>query len=112
MGCGDACPLFPGKRYLDWDLTTRRPGRRRGTPHPDEIRRHVEDLLTELASTPRPAERLTRSPSVLFLPVREAAAGWGRPGGEGQAVLVCSTVAQTNTGRSALLFELHEGGAW
>ncbi len=21
MGCGDACPFFPGKRYLDWDLT-------------------------------------------------------------------------------------------
>jgi protein-tyrosine-phosphatase len=21
MGCGDACPLFPGKRYLDWELT-------------------------------------------------------------------------------------------
>jgi len=21
MGCGDACPVFPGKRYLDWELT-------------------------------------------------------------------------------------------
>jgi arsenate reductase len=21
MGCGDACPIFPGKRYLDWQLT-------------------------------------------------------------------------------------------
>ena len=21
MGCGDACPIYPGKRYLDWDLT-------------------------------------------------------------------------------------------
>jgi protein-tyrosine-phosphatase len=20
MGCGDACPVFPGKRYLDWDV--------------------------------------------------------------------------------------------
>jgi protein-tyrosine-phosphatase len=20
MGCGDACPVFPGKRYLDWEL--------------------------------------------------------------------------------------------
>jgi protein-tyrosine-phosphatase len=20
MGCGDACPVFPGKRYVDWDL--------------------------------------------------------------------------------------------
>ena len=21
MGCGDACPVYPGKRYLDWELT-------------------------------------------------------------------------------------------
>jgi arsenate reductase (thioredoxin) len=21
MGCGDACPIYPGKRYLDWDVT-------------------------------------------------------------------------------------------
>jgi arsenate reductase len=21
MGCGDSCPIFPGKRYEDWDLT-------------------------------------------------------------------------------------------
>ena len=21
MGCGDACPIYPGTRYLDWDLT-------------------------------------------------------------------------------------------
>jgi protein-tyrosine-phosphatase len=20
MGCGDACPVYPGKRYLDWEL--------------------------------------------------------------------------------------------
>ena len=26
MGCGDACPVFPGKRYLDWDLPTPRGG--------------------------------------------------------------------------------------
>ena len=24
MGCGDECPYIPGKRYLDWDLRTRR----------------------------------------------------------------------------------------
>lgn len=24
MGCGDACPVFPGKRYEDWKLETRR----------------------------------------------------------------------------------------
>ena len=50
MGCGDACPVFPGKRYLDWEL-----------PDPagrdlkavrairDEIDRRVQGLLAELA---------------------------------------------------------------
>lgn len=49
MGCGDACPIYPGKRYLDWEL-----------PDPagrslqevrairDEIDRHVQTLVTEL----------------------------------------------------------------
>ena len=49
MGCGDACPLYPGKRYLDWDL-----------PDPagksaeevrrirDEIERRVHALLGQL----------------------------------------------------------------
>jgi arsenate reductase len=49
MGCGDACPVYPGKRYLDWKL-----------PDPagksldevrsirDEIEVHVESLLAEL----------------------------------------------------------------
>jgi protein-tyrosine-phosphatase len=51
MGCGDACPVFPGKRYVDWDL-----------PDPagksleavrqirDEIDRLVSGLLRELKS--------------------------------------------------------------
>ena len=49
MGCGDACPIYPGKRYLDWDL-----------PDPagksveevreirDEIDRRVRELVGEL----------------------------------------------------------------
>jgi arsenate reductase len=49
MGCGDACPVYPGKRYLDWDL-----------PDPagadletvrairDEIDARVQALLAEL----------------------------------------------------------------
>jgi protein-tyrosine-phosphatase len=49
MGCGDACPAYPGKRYIDWDL-----------PDPsgqsiddvrairDEINARVEALLIEL----------------------------------------------------------------
>ena len=49
MGCGDACPIFPGKRYEDWELedpagkdieTVRRVR--------DDIRGRVERLLAEL----------------------------------------------------------------
>jgi arsenate reductase len=53
MGCGDACPIYPGKRYEDWEL-----------PDPvgrdldevrtirDEIDRRVQSLLSELVTTP------------------------------------------------------------
>ncbi|MBM7831249.1 protein-tyrosine-phosphatase [Agromyces cerinus] len=50
MGCGDACPIFPGKRYEDWELvdpagkdieTVRRVR--------DDIRSRVEALLAEIA---------------------------------------------------------------
>jgi arsenate reductase (thioredoxin) len=51
MGCGDACPIFPGKRYLDWELTDPAglsPEEIR--PIRDEIDRRVQALLAELAS--------------------------------------------------------------
>ncbi|PZF27910.1 arsenate reductase ArsC [Curtobacterium sp. MCPF17_051] len=49
MGCGDACPVFPGKRYEDWELTDPagldldavRPIR-------DDVRARVQDLLAGL----------------------------------------------------------------
>jgi arsenate reductase len=52
MGCGDACAVYPGKRYLDWELTDPaglpvdavRPIR-------DEIERRVLLLLTELCDS-------------------------------------------------------------
>lgn len=53
MGCGDTCPYFPGKRYLDWDL--RDPA---GLPVDQvrpivaEIDRRVQELLAELLGTP------------------------------------------------------------
>ena len=49
MGCGDACPLYPGKRYLDWDLDDPA-GRRVEEVRPirDEIDRRVRALLEEL----------------------------------------------------------------
>jgi arsenate reductase len=49
MGCGDACPVFPGKRYLDWDLPD--PSGRRVEeirPIRNEIDRRVRELLHEL----------------------------------------------------------------
>jgi arsenate reductase len=58
MGCGDSCPIFPGKRYEDWvlddpagkDVAQVRPVR-------DEIERRVRQLLDELDV---PAARLER----------------------------------------------------
>ena len=50
MGCGDACPIYPGKRYLDWDLPDpagKPPEEVR--PIRDEIDRRVRGLLAELA---------------------------------------------------------------
>jgi protein-tyrosine-phosphatase len=49
MGCGDACPVFPGKRYLDWELPD--PAGlpvERVRPIRDEIDRRVRTLLHEL----------------------------------------------------------------
>jgi len=51
MGCGDSCPVYPGKRYVDWELPDPdgmsiemvRPIR-------DEIERRVAALVTELLS--------------------------------------------------------------
>ncbi len=54
MGCGDTCPYFPGKRYLDWELTD--PA---GQPIEvvrevrDDIKNRVSDLLAELRTTAR-----------------------------------------------------------
>ena len=49
MGCGDACPIFPGKRYLDWQLDDPAgKGVEDVRPIRDEIDRRVRELLTEL----------------------------------------------------------------
>jgi len=60
MGCGDACPFYPGKRYLDWALDDPAgQGVDAVRPIRDEIRRRVEALLSELGVPvlPTPAER-------------------------------------------------------
>ncbi|MFC4563020.1 arsenate reductase ArsC [Nocardiopsis mangrovi] len=49
MGCGDACPIFPGKRYLDWDLPDPAgKGVAAVRPIRDEIRRRITGLAAEL----------------------------------------------------------------
>jgi protein-tyrosine-phosphatase len=50
MGCGDACPFYPGKRYLDWELEDPA-GKPLATVRRirDEIDERVQTLLRELA---------------------------------------------------------------
>ena len=49
MGCGDACPVYPGKRYLDWELADPAgKGVEAVRPIRDEIDRRVQALLAEL----------------------------------------------------------------
>jgi len=53
MGCGDACPVYPGKRYLDWDLPD--PAGlsvEQVRPIRDDIGHRVGQLLAELMATP------------------------------------------------------------
>ena len=47
MGCGDACPVLPGKRYVDWNITdpVGRP-----LEQVREIRDEIERLIGELAA--------------------------------------------------------------
>ena len=49
MGCGDTCPFYPGKRYLDWEVVD--PAGKpvdEVRPIVDEIDRRVRDLAAEL----------------------------------------------------------------
>ena len=49
MGCGDTCPIFPGKRYEDWELDDPAgQGIDAVRPIRDDIKRPVEALLAEL----------------------------------------------------------------
>ncbi|MFC3998155.1 arsenate reductase ArsC [Nocardiopsis sediminis] len=54
MGCGDACPFFPGKRYLDWELPDPAgKGVEAVRPIRDEIRSRITALVAELLPTAR-----------------------------------------------------------
>jgi len=53
MGCGDVCPIFPGKRYEDWELVDPAgKGIDEVRPIRDDIKRRVEALLAELQAAP------------------------------------------------------------
>jgi protein-tyrosine-phosphatase len=56
MGCGDACPVYPGRRYLDWELDDPA-GKPMEEIRPirDEIERRVRALLEELGVEPAPS---------------------------------------------------------
>ncbi|SOD62647.1 arsenate reductase [Streptomyces zhaozhouensis] len=55
MGCGDACPVFPGRHYRDWPLDDPAGrGVEAVRPIRDEIRARVEALIAEIDARPRP----------------------------------------------------------
>ncbi|MEV7320643.1 arsenate reductase ArsC [Streptomyces sp. NPDC093970] len=52
MGCGDTCPVFPGKRYLDWELQDPAgQGVDAVRPIRDEIEKRIRGLIGEITST-------------------------------------------------------------
>ena len=53
MGCGDTCPVFPGKRYVDWEIEDPA-GKSLDQVRPirDELERRVRDLMIELGVDP------------------------------------------------------------
>lgn len=64
MGCGDTCPVFPGKRYEDWKLDDPAgKGVDAVRPIRDEIRGRVEKLLTNLNLAARPRHTPQRPPA-------------------------------------------------
>jgi arsenate reductase len=62
MGCGDTCPVFPGKRYEDWDLPDPA-GQPIDAVRPirDQIRDRVQRLVTELLPDGAPSADSARS---------------------------------------------------
>jgi arsenate reductase len=55
MGCGDTCPVFPGKSYRDWVLEDPAgKGVAAVRPIRDQIKARVEDLIAELLPDPAP----------------------------------------------------------
>jgi len=64
MGCGDACPIFPGKSYLDWELDDPAgKGVEAVRPIRDDIRGRVQALLDQLLENPPPVDRPGQQPT-------------------------------------------------
>ena len=58
MGCGDTCPVIPGTRYVDWELTDPHgQGIETVRPIRDEIEQRVRGLLEELGVSPEPGAK-------------------------------------------------------
>jgi hypothetical protein len=58
MGCGDECPFYPGKQYLDWKLDDPAgQGVEAVRPIRDEIERRVQALIAELLPTTETSNR-------------------------------------------------------
>ena len=53
MGCGDTCPIFPGKRYEDWELTD-------PAGQPVEVVREVRDDIKARVEAPARGDRAGR----------------------------------------------------
>ena len=56
MGCGDVCPIYPGKRYEDWALADPAgKGVESVRPIRDEIRARIENLIADLVPASKPS---------------------------------------------------------
>ena len=64
MGCGDACPVYPGKRYLDWDLEDPEgKSLHRVRAIRDQVDERVQSLLADLGIRPVPRQTDSREDS-------------------------------------------------
>ncbi len=63
-GCGDACPVYPGKRYLDWDLEDPEgKSLHRVRAIRDQVDERVQSLLADLGIRPVPRQTDSREDS-------------------------------------------------
>ena len=117
MGCGDACPIFPGKRYENWELPDPA-GQSVDAVRPirDDIEERVRRLLDELgvAATLTMMCEPTDTPSVLFVCVKnggksQMAAGLMRSIA-GDSVHVYSAGTQPGTSINSLSAQSLDGG--